>query len=377
MTRRVPGRLIVGLMSGTSHDGVDAALVRIRGSGGRARVRFLHHVFVPYPQPVRRAVRSALDGHVSEVCRINVLLGEVFSRAVEACVRGAGLRLGEVSAVASHGQTLFHVPPSGRKGGCTLQVGEAAVMAARTGLAVVSDFRPADMAHGGQGAPLVPFADHVLFRDRAPCAVHNLGGISNLTAVTPDVEGVFGFDTGPGNALLDEAMLALTGRPLDRDGRLARKGRAHDGLLRELMRHPFLRRRPPKSTGRELFGPAMARELLARWNLSAEDAMATLTRFTALSVRDAYRRFVLPTASPREVILTGGGTMNGFLVELLRDALAPLTVRLIDELGIPARAKEAVSFAVLANETLSRRPSGVPRATGAHRPAVLGKISYP
>jgi anhydro-N-acetylmuramic acid kinase len=283
-----------------------------------------------------------------------------------------------VEAVASHGQTIYHIPPERGRKGSTLQIGEAAVIAQRTGVKVVSDFRTADMALGGQGAPLVPFADHVLFRDRATCCAQNLGGIANVTVVTEKREDVFAFDTGPGGCLIDEAMRALFGKPFDRGGRVARKGTPDRRLLERLLGHPYFAKRPPKSTGRETFGIAMLKPILNHTRKSRpEDVVATLTRLTARSIGDAYERFILKEHYIEEVILSGGGAKNSFMVELLREELSPLKITLIDELGIPAEAKEAMSFAILARETLAGRPSSLPRATCASRAAVLGKITQP
>ncbi|MGD2079502.1 MAG: anhydro-N-acetylmuramic acid kinase [Nitrospirota bacterium] len=368
------GRLILGLMSGTSHDGVDAALV---GFSGKIP-RLLGHTRTPYSKSLRESVRSAFGGTAEEVCRLNFALGEVFARAALRCLKEAGAEPPAVDAIASHGQTICHIPPRGRRPGSTLQIGEPAVIAQRTGIKVVSDFRTADMALGGHGAPLVPFADHVLFKRRATCCVQNIGGIANVTVVTPDLEGVFAFDTGPGACLIDEAMRALFGKPLDRGGKTAAGGRADAGLLKRLRGHRYFGQRPPKSTGRELFGTGMLQKILKHYpKIRPEDLVATFTHLTALSIKDAYERFVFPEHGIREVILSGGGARNAHLVALLREALSPLRVRSVDDFGVPAEAKEALSFAVLAKETLRGRPSSIPRATGASRSAVLGKITYP
>ncbi len=368
------GRLILGLMSGTSHDGVDAALVEF--SSGPPRL--VRHTHSPYPGALRERISSAFEGTAEEVCRLNFALGESFARAALRCLREAGVEPSEVEAVASHGQTIFHIPPSKSRPGSTLQVGEPAVIAARTGIRVVSDFRAADMALGGQGAPLVPFADYILFRKKAPCCVQNIGGIANVTAVARKLDDVYAFDTGPGNSLMDGAMKALFGKPFDRGGRTAGRGRPDAGLLRKLLRHPYFRKRPPKSTGRETFGRGMLETLLSSSKKTRpEDLMATLAHLTALSIKDAYACFVFPEHDVREVILAGGGARNAYLVGLLREELAPVKVSLIDEYGIPAEAKEAMSFAILANETLRGRPSSLPRVTGASRAAVLGKITGP
>jgi anhydro-N-acetylmuramic acid kinase len=377
MSGRGRGRLIIGLMSGTSHDGVDAVLARVAGSGPATRLTLLGHTSRPYPPQLRKSISRAFEGSAAEICALNFRLGEVFAQAALRCALAAGVDMHRVDAVASHGQTICHIPPSGGRRGSTLQIGEPAVIAQRTGVPVVSDFRAADMAAGGEGAPLVPFADYVLFRKRAFCAVQNIGGMANVTVVAPDLEGVYAFDTGPGNSLMDEAALMFFKKPFDRGGALAKKGAPDRGLLKKLLAHPYFRKPPPKSTGRELFGKAMLERIVRRHKLKAEDLMATLAHFTAASIRDAYRRFVLPRHELREAVFSGGGTKNGFLMGLLREYLHPLPVRDIEEFGIPSVAKEALSFTVLANETLGGRPSNLPGATGAERPVRLGKITYP
>jgi anhydro-N-acetylmuramic acid kinase len=369
------GRLLLGLMSGTSHDGVDAALVRFN----RNRPSLLRHLHVPYPPALREKIAAAFYGRTSDVCRLNFELGEVFAKAALKCMKDAGASPSEVEAVASHGQTIHHIPPERGRQGSTLQIGEPAVIAQRTGMKVVSDFRTADMALGGQGAPLVPFADWVLFKDRAPCCVQNIGGIANVTVVTKKLQDVFAFDTGPGNCLINDATEALFGKPLDRGGKIAKNGKPDIKLIERLLGHPYFSKKPPKSTGRETFGPGMLRAIIKNRDRKTrpEDLVATLTHLTARSISDACKKYVFRRHKIREVIISGGGARNGYLVELLREHLAPVDIVLIDEYGIPAEAKEAMSFAILANETLRGKPSSLPSATGASRAAVLGKITPP
>lgn len=367
----IKSRLIMGLMSGTSHDGVDAAVVRFRGR----RAELVHHCRYPYPASLRKKIKSAFGGSAKEACALNFLLGEVFGRAALRCAFEAGVRLRDIEAVASHGQTICHIPPSGAHGGSTLQVGEPAVIALRTGLPVVSDFRAADMAAGGQGAPLVPYADWLFFKGSLVRAVQNIGGIANVTVVMPKKEDVVAFDTGPGNCLIDEAMGLLYGRPFDRGGRVAESGTPDMRLLNRLLKHPYFSKKPPKSTGRETFGEALARG--AAGGRKKADVVSTLTHLTARSIRNAYEEFIFPHFGLDEIILAGGGTKNKYLVGLLKGLFRPIKVALIDEYGIPSAAKEAMSFAVLARETLSGRPSNLPGATGASRPVVLGKITPP
>jgi len=365
--------MVLGLMSGTSHDGVDAALV----SFGRGRPRLVLHHYTPYPSGLRRRIGGASSSPALALARLDYDLGEFYSRAALDCLLSAGISPAGLSAIASHGQTVAHIPAGRKRTGATLQLGAPAVMAARTGIRVVSDFRAADIAAGGQGAPLVPYADRLLFGHLAPCAVHNIGGISNVTVVPGGKGEMIAFDTGPGNSLIDTAMKKFFGRPCDRGGAVARSGRPDEGMLRELMAMPFFRKRPPKSTGWETFGPALLERVLKGRRLRPEDVISTLTHLTARSISEAYRRFVIPACDIRLVVMAGGGTGNRFLMELLRQELAPLDVRLSDEFGVPSAAREAMSFAILARETLRGKPSNVPSATGASRDAVLGSITCP
>lgn len=373
-------RVVVGLMSGTSHDGVDAVVAKIAGLGAKARVKLLGHSRMPYPKRLRGRVAEAFNGTTESVCRLNFELGEFFAKAALKAISEAGLEPGQVDLIGSHGQTIYHIPPAGGRPGSTLQIGEGAVIAGRTGILTVSDFRPADIAAGGQGAPLVPYADWVLFRETGKTvALQNIGGISNVTVVTDRLDDVSGFDTGPGCSLLDEAVKVLSSgkKSYDRGGRMAASGKLIPDLLQKMLVNPYFKQRPPKSTGRELFGRGLAEDVIRR-NGGANDAdiLCTLTHLTARSIYDAYVRFVLPVHGVERVILAGGGARNGFLVKLLRELFGKVPVVLIDEFGIPAEAREALCFAVLANETLSGNPSNVPSATGAAYPAILGKISF-
>ena len=384
--------IVAGVMSGTSADGINVALVRIQGRGFRSRFELLAHYEFPYPVNVRRAIlatMNATSASVADLSRLHFLLGELYADAVRAAQRRARL---ECELVGCHGQTLYHQgSPAlflGRRIACTWQSGEAAILAAKIGVPVVSDFRPADMAAGGKGAPLVPFLDYVLYRPRRyGRIVQNLGGIANLTAIPPRAlpQDVVAFDTGPGNMVIDAVMEELYGRRYDRDGKVAASGRVLDGVIMRLLRAPFFRQKPPRTGGREEFG----REYVGRFlqlchGASKADVIATATALTARSIADAVQRFVVPRfglrrkPTNRQMIVSGGGAKNSTLMAMLRDAMAPLAISLhfSDEFGLPAEAKEAVAFALLAHETWHRRPSNVPSATGAKRAAILGKISY-
>lgn len=384
--------IVAGVMSGTSADGIDVALVRITGRGFRSRLELLAHHHAGYAANVRTAVLAAMNfgaASVADLSRLNFLLGELYADAVLAAQRRAKQKC---ELVGCHGQTIYHQgeaqPFLRRRIACTWQTGEAAIIAARVGVPVVSDFRPADMAAGGKGAPLVPFLDYVLYRSaRFGRIVQNLGGIANLTAIPAGAqpEEVMAFDTGPGNMVIDAVTEQLFHKPFDRGGRLAARGRPLEPVLRELLRDAFFRHKPPKTAGREQFGREFASHFLRFCGRADKyDAVATATALTARSIGCAIRKFVLPLAADerrgfREFILSGGGTKNTTLMNMIGEDVADLNlrVRASDEFGLPSEAKEAAAFALLAYQTWQRLPSNIPSATGAARPAVLGKISYP
>lgn len=371
------GKLIIGLMSGTSHDGIDAASVEITGSGIAAKASLIRHTTTSYPPSLARALHEPGSLDSKSLCALNAATGEAFAKAALKCAQKSGIAIRDLHAIASHGQTIWHIPPRGGRMGSTMQIGEPAVIARRTGVMVVSGFRAADMAEGGQGAPLVPYVDWLLLRGNAPVIAHNLGGISNLTLVTENEDDVTAFDTGPANSLMDAAMRMMKKGSFDRGGRLAKTGRVNSKALRWLMRNPYLRKAPPKSTGRELFGNEMTRKVMRMHNLRGADLMATLAEFTALSIADAYRRFVLPRAEARVAVFSGGGTRNDYLISRIRELVAPVEVRLSDEFGVPALAKEAFAFALLGNETLSGNTANLPSVTGARRRVILGSVTLP
>ena len=378
--------IVAGVMSGTSADGIDVALVNISGSEPLALKLLAHHHF-PYPARVRQAVLAAMNAtraSVADLSRLNFVLGELYADAVSKALQKSGTT--NLELVGCHGQTIYHQGEAarylGRNVACTWQTGEGSVIAARLRVPVVSDFRPADMAAGGKGAPLVPFLDFALFRDAsAGRIVQNIGGIANLSVIPADarLEDVLAFDTGPGNMVMDQLMQKLFDKSYDRNGAVAARGKVMEPVLREILRRPFFRKSPPKTAGREEFGREFAAEFLRSCKrASKEDVMTTATALTAYSIIDAIRRFALSRGEFRDYIVSGGGTQNRTLMRMLSENVGPLglTLRTTDDLGIPSQAKEAVAFAVLAYETWHHRPANIPSATGAKRAAVLGKISY-
>ncbi len=376
--RELPARLCIGLMSGTSADGIDAALCEIAGAGEETKARVLAYLTIPLPRPLRERIYALAEADASELCEVDVLLGEAFADAAHQVCAAAGTTTDKVHLIGSHGQTAAHRPRSAGRIGATLQIGEAAVIAERTGCPVIADFRVRDVAAGGEGAPLVPLVDHLLFR--APGrkrAIQNIGGIANVTLVGGALEDGIAFDNGPGNMALD-AVARAASRGVDAydvDGKRAARGTIDAALLDELSQHPYLALPPPKSTGRELFGKTFVYPLLDRWaGRPLDDLLATLTRFTAVAIEQSYREH-LP-AFPDEVYVCGGGAANPTLVGHLRQLCAPASVADTSALGVDPKAKEALAFAVLANETLFGHAGNLPQATGAAGPRVLGKISF-
>lgn len=387
------GMVVAGIMSGTSADGVDVALVRI--TPGRApkrnpRVVLLAHEAFPYPTALRRSVLTAMNADATstaELGRLNWRLGIAYAEAVQATVQKHRIK---VDLIGCHGQTLYHQAASARYAGknfaCTWQAGEMAVLAGETRVPVVANFRPADMVAGGQGAPLVPLLDYVLFADPVRGRVlQNIGGIANLTAIPAGsgAEELIAFDTGPGNMVIDWLAQELFGKRFDGNGAAAARGVVLQRVLDDALRNSYFDRTPPRTAGREQFGAVYAKAFLTkchRHSRNAEDALATATALTAESIARSYRRFVLKRMQhkPVDYIVSGGGARNATLMTMLAERLEPLgcEVTAIDDFGLPSQAKEAAAFALLAWQTWHRLPGNVPVATGAQRPVILGQVTY-
>ena len=379
--------LVAGVMSGTSVDGIDVALVDIEGSGVDQTVTPKAFYSLPYDEEVRRAVLgvSNRETHTSQISQLHFLLGELYGEAVVEACSLSDIPLDRLELVGCHGQTIYHQPTAshivGREVASTLQIGEAACIAERTGTPVVADFRPADMAAGGQGAPLVPYVDYLLYRHATLGRVTlNIGGIANVTAIPAGgaSEDVLAFDTGPGNMIMDALADRFSegAERYDRDGDLAASGTADGGLLDRLMAAEYFQEPPPKTTGREAFGEEYV-DSLTQEGLSPADLMATANALTATTIADALKRFVDPKMKVDELIASGGGIHNRDLMRRLGVLLPDVALRTSDELGINGDAKEAIAFAVLAYETFHRRPTNLPSATGARHPCILGKLVWP
>lgn len=384
--------LVLGMMSGTSVDGIDVAAVRISGAPPNLSAQLQGHHHTSFPAYLRDRILQAAEGKATttaDLSELNFLLGEQLAQAaLEACKKWR-VPMRQVALIGSHGQTIFHLGASTRFAGrvrkpSTLQIGDISVIAQRTGVTTVGDFRPADMAAGGQGAPLVPFVDYLLYSDETLGRVAlNIGGIANVTVIPAAARpaDVFAFDTGPGNMIVDALVNHITRgqHTFDRDAKIALSGRTLPDMLSRLMRDPYLRKKPPKSAGREQFGRDFVRELLAwgqKHRAGAADLVRTATMFTSLSIADAFRRFIVPRTKVDELVVTGGGARNPLMIAQLAAALPGIEVVSADRFGVPVEAKEAFAFAVLAYETYHRRPNNLSSATGASRPVILGKIAY-
>ncbi len=383
--------LVLGMMSGTSADGIDVALARISGAPPNLNARLLDHTSVKFPSALRKEILRVAEQHpitAGALSQLNFRLGELFAGAALAACRKFRIAPKKIALIGSHGQTIFHqgrpVPYFAAPTASTLQIGEASIIAARTGITTIGDFRPSDIALGGQGAPLVPYADYLLYRHPKLGRVSlNLGGIANITVLPPAAKPhqVLAFDTGPANMLIDALVSHFTRGRLrfDKNARLASQGRSIRGLLDELLSDPYLKLAPPKSTGREYFGHAYLKKLLTlgrRHHANPNDLIRAATIFTALSVVDALNRFVLPKTKIHQLIVSGGGAHNPLILAQLSAALPGVEVLPSSRLGVPEDAKEAFAFALLAYETFHQRPANLPSATGARGPAILGKISY-
>lgn len=387
-------RHVVGMMSGTSVDGVDAALVEISGTDSEPKVKLLAFENKPYPPQVREKIFSLFtpaNATVDKVGYMNFLLGEIYAKSALSVIEKAGMKPEEIDVIGSHGQTIWHAPipesPDGIPVAYTVQIGEGSVIAERTGILTVSDFRVADMAAGGQGAPLVPFSEYLLYRrEKETILLQNIGGIGNMTVMPAGAKprDVFAFDTGPGNMIIDAVISAVTGgeKTYDAGGETAAKGRVCNALLDILKEEPYYCQPLPKTTGREHFGVQYTEKILNWWKenpIPVEDLLATVTDLTAYSIADAYERYVLPKYRASEIIVGGGGSYNATLLRFMKERFAPhgVAVRTQEDLGLSSDAKEAVAFALMADCCMRGRANTLPSVTGAEHPAVMGKISQP
>lgn len=374
------GKLVIGLMSGTSVDGVDAAIVEISGYGLDTEARLVAFETYDYEQKIRDRIHQCFAGTVKDVCEMNFVLADLFAEAALNVIKDSGLKKKDIDFIGSHGQTVYHITRNMEGETSTLQIGDSAVIAEKTGIPVVSDFRTRDIAAGGSGAPLVPYVDYILFREPGKTrALQNIGGIANVAVIPENPDDVMAFDTGPGNMTIDEvAKIIVKDRTAyDKDGKLSAMGRVDPDLLKVLMDHPFLTIDPPRSTGRETFGKDFVYQLIEHYdNLKLLDLIATLCRFTAESIEAAYRDYIFPKYDVCEIIISGGGVHNLTLVEHMRELFDPVPILTLEDKGLRGDAMEALAFAILANEFVHQSPSNIPGGTGADYPVVLGKICF-
>lgn len=389
---------VAGIMSGTSLDGIDVAIVRIEGCGIDAKVKLLHFESFSYEEEIREKLKqlcSINHSNVALLCGMNFAIAERFADAVVNTAAAAGMKLEEIDLISTHGQTVWHIPVADEDDPylpkSTLQIGDLSVIAKRTGRVVVGDFRTADMAVGGQGAPLAPYGDFIMFRDAAKGRIlQNIGGIGNCTAIPAqgtdatmsNASELIAFDTGPGNMIMDQVVYELSEGRLtyDADGAWAARGQVHTELLEEMLAHPYFAQLPPKTTGRELFGKAYTAAWLKsalEHGLAHEDIVATATAFTAHSIARAYKDFIFPHCAIAEVIVSGGGARNHTLLRMMQGLLPEQAILTSDELGISGDAKEAILFALLGNDCIHGVPNNLPSATGAERLTVMGKLALP
>ena len=376
--------LAVGLMSGTSLDGIDAVLCDICGSGNTTRIKQLEFTTLPLSSEIKEKIKRCCNNQatVAQVCSLNFELGELFAEAVQSVCKQYGVKTTQLGFIASHGQTIYHIPrKTSDYAASTLQIGESAVIAQRCGCPCIANFRVKDMAAGGEGAPLVPFSEYILYskKDEA-VALQNIGGIGNVTVLPANgsIDDVFAFDTGPGNMVIDEAMQCLFNLAYDDNGTIASKGKLIEPLMEQLKKDSYLSLVPPKTTGREVYGSNYTHQLLNQYNTcNPEDIIATLTWFTAYSIAENYRRFILDKHDVKKVILGGGGAHNASLRYFLANELPGIAVLTQEDLGYSSDAKEAIAFVILGNETLHHQFSNVPKATGAKQKVILGNVTYP
>ena len=377
--------LAVGLMSGTSLDGVDTVLCEISGQDESTKVKQLYFKTYDIPESLRTKIRKCCSRElipVDLICSLNFELGYLFADSVKSLCKDANVKLEDLSFIASHGQTIFHIPkayddyvPS------TLQIGEAAIIANECKTKVISNFRVMDMAVGGEGAPLVPYSETLLYSEEDQAvALQNIGGIGNVTVLPKkgDTKKVIAFDTGPGNMMIDEAVRTFYGKKYDTDGYYARQGNLISSLAAELKEHPYFNLEIPKTTGREMFGEHFTKSILEKYHsCEPNDLIHTFTWFTAYSIAYHYKKYLISEYGLKKCIIGGGGAYNSYLLELIRNEIPEVTVMTQEEHGFSSEAKEALAFVILGNQTYHRSPSNVPSATGAKKSVILGQITYP
>ncbi len=371
-------KTVISMMSGTSLDGIDACLLNIYDD---LTFNVIDSFSLEYPADVRAKLLDLANnkGNISDVCFMNFVVGELFAKCANLLIEKAKVKSMDIDFISSHGQTIFHIPIEKEIGEIrtksTLQIGDISVIAQKTGIKTVGDFRPKDMAAGGQGAPLVPFADEILFGKDKNRLIQNIGGISNVTVLSKNCE-TFAFDNGAGNMLIDYFVKKLFDEPYDKNGELASKGNVDTDWLKELLKEPYYAVEPPKSTGRELFNNIYAENIFKTAPKNKYDVIATITALTAVSIAESYKKFIIPKTSIEEVVIGGGGAYNSILLSMLQKEIPSVQVKTHEDFGIPNKLKEAIAFAYLGYYTLLNKTNNVPSCTGAKMSVVMGKIAY-
>lgn len=389
-TSRKKSKNVIGLMSGTSVDGVDVVLVRLTGNGINTKINQIGFLTYPFPKKMREMILCNAEtngGNVTEICKLNFMISRVYVNAIKSLCRKIKFPLNKIDLIGSHGQTVHHLPKKEKMFGygtsSTLQIGDPSVIAKLTGVLTIGDFRVGDVALGGEGAPLVPYFDYIIFHSKkVNRALLNIGGISNFTILNKKskVDEILAFDTGPGNMLIDYLTKRYFDKDYDKDGRFARKGKLNSNLFEFLKKNDnFIERKPPKSTGREYYGKDFLNKIADKFiMLPNEDVIRTAAMFTAYAVYKNYQKFIAKKTKIDELIVSGGGARNPVIMEYLKKYFGrTIEVKNIESLGISSDAKEAICFAVLANETISGNAANIPCVTGASRKTILGKICLP
>lgn len=377
-------KIAIGIMSGTSLDGIDVVITEIEGHSKDTKIKILAFDTFGYEEKLLKNITEAINGYLVSpalICSLNFELAYAYGEAVKKACEKNNILLSEVDFIASHGQTIYHIDePENGYIPSSLQLGDGSVLATITNTTVVSNFRTADISVGGKGAPLVPFADYILFRDNLKnISLHNIGGIANLTVIGKDFseDDVYAFDSGPGNMMIDYACKKFFQVPYDNEGAIARSGEVIPEMLEELLNNKYFKKEPPKTTGRELFGDNYTEHIVLKYKeFPHKDIIRTLTEFTKETIVSSYIDYVLPQTQIDEIIFSGGGAYNTFLLELIQRALPHINVKKLEDIGMSSSCKEALAFVVLGNETIHHLPSNLKKATGAKKNVILGQISY-
>lgn len=370
--------LAIGMMSGTSLDGVDACVVKIFDN---LDFEIISTHSLDYPKEIETKLFEMTNNRadVKDVCFMNFALSKIYAQCAKELLQKSGIKKNEIEFISSHGQTIWHSPTPQTLGkiktASTLQIGDISVLSDLSGITTVGDFRTKDISAGGLGAPLVPFADEIIFKRNIARAIQNIGGIGNVTVLSPNCE-TFAFDTGPGNMLIDYFAKKFFDIPFDKNGEIAKSGQLSEKWLEELLKEPYYSLNPPKTTGRELFNDDYAQKMLKTAPQKPEDIIATITALSAHSIFEAYQKFVIPKTSIQEIVIGGGGAYNKFLMAQLKNLFKEIPVKTHEDFGIANKFKEALAFALLGYFTIKKMPNNIPACTGAKRPVIMGKVSY-